>query len=243
MLSNTNSWQIVLNMLHFCLLRGGIIVAINEIKLSESVNSVIIDATTADILIFPDNVEAPIVRTTGEIDIKERDSEAVIKEKQSIINGESCIINGDNSFITINNSQIISGNIFNGTTVNLGEKSNIELIVPKKTQIETFMVDAKSGNLTIEELIFARLVVQTISGNITLNDIDLLFAKLKTISGDIDAKILESIINYRTYLKSISGKTIQDSVETVSPTLLSEKHELVANSISGDINILFKGKR
>lgn len=220
--------------------------AINEIKLSESVNSVIIDATTADILIYPDNVEAPIVRTTGEIDIKERDSEAVIKEKQSIINGESGIIVGGNvtnTCITINNSQIISGNIFNGTTVNLGEKSNIELIVPKKPQIETFRVDAKSGNLTIEELIFSKLVVKTISGNITLNDIDLLFAKLKTISGDIDAKILESIINYRTYLKSISGKTIQDSVETVSPTLLSEKHELVANSISGDVNILFKGKR
>jgi len=235
-------------MLQFYILRGGIIVAINEIKLSENVNSVTIDATTADILIYPDNVESPIVRTTGEIDVRERDSEAVIKEKQSIING--CFINGGNSGviifggnITINDSQIISGNIFNGTTVNLGEKSNIELIVPKKPQIEAFSVDAKSGNLTIEELIFSRLVAKTISGNITLNDIDLLFAKLKTISGDIDAKILESIINYKTYLKSISGKTIQDSVETVSPTLLSEKHELEADSISGDVNVLFKGKR
>ncbi len=63
------------------------------------------------------------------------------------------------------------------------------------------------------------------------------------MSGNIDAEILESIINYKTYLKSMSGKTIQNSIETTLPTLLSEKHELEASSMSGDVKILFKGKK
>ncbi len=222
----------------------------NEIKLGENVNSITIDVATADISIYPDNIEVPIVRTTGEIDVSERYNEAVIKECQSRNNGVSISVgNGITMFssgrssITINNCKIISGNVDNITSFSFGEASNVELIVLKKSQIQTFRVDTSAGGLTIEDLVFSRLVVKTMSGDITLNDIDLLFGKLETMSGDIDAKILESIMNYRTYLKSISGKTIQNSIETISPTLLSEKHELEVSSMSGDVNILFKGRR
>lgn len=199
-----------------------IAMAKNEIKLSENVNSITIDVVRADISIYPANVEVPIVRTTGEIDVKERYSEAIIKENQSKnTNGVTMFSSGSfqisNRFggINIVDGKIISGNIENVTIVNPDEESNVELIVPKKPQIQTFSVDTMSGNLTIEELIFSRLVAKTMNGNITLNDIDILFGKLKTMSGDIEAKILESIMNYRTYL----------------------------NSMSGDVNILFKGKR
>ena len=88
-----------------------------------------------------------------------------------------------------------------------------------------------------------RLIVKSMSGDITLSDINAFFTKLKTMSGDIDVEILESIINYRTMLKSMSGDTIQNSIEVMQPTMLNKKYQFEAETMSGDINILFKGKR
>ena len=35
----------------------------------------------------------------------------------------------------------------------------------------------------------------------------------------------------------------KNTIETISPILLDEKHELEATSLNGDINVLFKGRR
>lgn len=236
----------------------------NEIKLEKNVNSVTIDVASADITILPDDTTFPIIRSSGEINIRERENKVIIKEKQMentmnsnnifisgckgitiVSSGSSRVqigrITGDN--VIVNNGIVFSMSKNNDSIFSFGESSSVELIVPKKTQIKTFNIDTISGNLTIKDLILSKLVAKTKSGNITLNDIDVLFGKLKTMSGNIDAKILESIINYKIYLKSISGNTIQNSIETTLPTLLSEKHELEARTMSGNVKILFKGKK
>lgn len=222
----------------------------SEIKLDKNIDSIDIDVTAADISIYSDNIKTPVIRTMGQIEVKERYGKVIIEEKDLNINnvsicqnGNGTIISNMNSWVIIINGTMFFGNKNNVISSNFGESSNVELIVPKRPQIETFKINTKSGNLSIEDLIFSSLIAKTMSGDITLNDIDMLFGNLTTMSGDIDVKILESIINYRTYLKSMSGKINQYSQETISPKLLREKHELEASSMSGDIKVLFKGKR
>lgn len=170
----------------------------NEIKLGKDINSIAIDVTTTNISIYSDNVKFPIVRTTGEINIKERYNEAIIEDNKSrnTMNAYNVSINDGNgiTIVSSGNSRvqiggissdiiIINGKVFpknenNFTTFKFDESSGVELIVPKKPQIQTFNIDTKSGNLTIKDLIFSKLVAKTMSGNITLNDIDVLFGKL-----------------------------------------------------------------
>lgn len=215
-----------------------------EVQLNEGINNIKFDVKAADIMIYSDNVKEPLVRYTGEFDIRDKNNEAIITERR-----------GNNSINIIqprgNNTIRINGNINGSIIISSGSDSSViindsasevELIVPKKLESLSFSIDSKSGDLTIENLMLAKLIAKTISGNIELNDINMLFGKLETISGKINAKILESILNYKLFLKSLSGNTIQDSVESISPKMLSKKYQLEASSISGDIKILFKGK-
>lgn len=229
-----------------------------DIKLDKNVNSISIKVASTDILTYPDNVESPIIKTEGkgEIDIKTRHNEAIITEKKSSdsisIKNNRVSIGKDNNFsfcnrrvnvIIVDGEVIVNRNVGNVETYISSESSNIELIVPKKSQIQNFKIETMSGDVTIEDLILQELIVKTMSGDITLNDIDLLFAKLKTMSGDVAVKILESIMNYRTYLNSMSGTVLQESIEKASSIMLSEKHKLEATTMSGDIKVLFKGKK
>ena len=227
--------------------------ALKEIKLSENVDSVTIDVAVADILISSDNVNIPMVRTLGEFDVNERYNEAIVKEKVPKntvnMNGITMVSHGNSIQIgslqgmTIINGQVASG--MKNSIINVGNavSSSVELIVPKATKIETLSIETQAGDIRIEDLILSKLIIQTMSGAITLNDVDILFSKLKTMSGDIDAKILESIMNYRTYLKTMSGRTSQESIERFSPEMLREKRELNASTMSGDVQVIFKGKR
>ena len=215
----------------------------NEFKLAKNITSVAVELNVSDISIYPDNVSVPIVRTAGKIDVTERYNEAVIKEMQPKVTGSF-----NHSSIFINNCVIYDCSFTSGSSRNIfyghsGEEASVELIVPKKSQIQEFRVDLKSGNLTISDLLFFKLVAKTMNGSINLHDIDLLFGRLKTMNGNIDVRILESIINYRTYLKTLNGDMHKNTIETISPILLDEKHELEATSLNGDINVLFKGRR
>lgn len=206
----------------------------NEIKLTENINEINIDVIGSDISIYEDKkTQLPIVRTIGDISV--HGNKVIIKENSNNTNS----INFSNGNTTI----ILGSNItFNGNTFN-SESSSIEIIIPQNSKIQDIEIKTKSGDIKGKNLFFQKLVAKTMSGDITLKDIDILFTSLKTMSGDIKVEILESIINYETYLKSMSGDTIQNSIEKNTPTLLKEKYELEASSMSGDIEILFKGKR
>lgn len=233
-----------------------------EIKLQGNIiRSINFELVSADTKIYTDSVLAPIIRYTGEFDVKETNLGTVIREVSknnginitSFANGskrnQTIIQNGSNisiingSGVTIVNGQVISGNVNGIINIGNGEMNSVELIVPKSMEELELSINSKSGDLTIEDLIMAKLIAKTISGDITLKDIDSVFTKINTVSGDISAKILESMLNYKTYLKTVSGDRVQESIETVSPTMISQKHQFEAEAVSGDIEIIFKGKR
>ena len=92
-------------------------------------------------------------------------------------------------------------------------------------------------------MILSKLMIKTLSGDMYLNDIDSLYSHLDSKSGDIDINIINSILNYEVLLKTLSGEAVQKSIETSSPIILDTKNSLEAKTLSGDIKVLFKGKK
>ena len=215
-----------------------------------------IKVTVGDILVYSDNIKTPLLRYRGEFDIKEKWNEITVTEKTNSINystnnfnirGSNIIRGSGNSIINVNgvtivNGQIISGNDSTIISIN-NEPSELELIIPEDKDDLELNINSTSGDINIKKLFLTKLIIEATSGDITLNDYNAIYTRIKNISGDVKASILESIINYKTSLNSTSGDTIQNTSETESPILLSDKHHLEIKTISGDINVLFKGKR
>lgn len=236
-----------------------------EQKLNNYISGVNINTISSSIHVYSDKVKEPIVRYTGSFEIDEKtkntrdkSSEVSICEKKDastrrnnasqtvVVNGNGVSINiGSNiSIINCNGLQIGNGKIItNGGEIVKSERSSLELIVPKEISDLSFNIDSKSGSVTVEDLLLKKLYVKTLSGSITLRDLDALFARLETLSGNIDMTIIESILNYRALLKSLSGRTIQESVEKTVPEMLETKRQLEANSLSGNVKLIFKGKQ
>lgn len=235
----------------------------NEISLEESIEQINVNTITSDVDIYSDNVRQPIVRYTGDFDIESNYSKATIIEKQNLeaqniqintgffgkiktsifgtkvtMNGGSVKVRGNT--IIVNNG---SGVSINNGIVTSSTPGKLEIVIPQRKDDLSFNIEVTNGDISIQDLILKKLYIKTTVGDITLREMDALITKLQTVSGDVDAEILESIINYQTFLKTINGSTIQRSDERISPVILSEKHELNANSVNGDIKILFKGKR
>lgn len=230
-----------------------------DIKLDEGIRNISFDVTASDISVYSERVDVPVVRYSDNFEVQTNGRETIIKEKGNGRNSNVIVHGRGNCSITIGNNVISSGTIIasnsgvviingqvygknDGNSLN-GEYSSVELVLPKYKDDYSINVQSKSGDLDIEDTILAKLIANTISGDITLKDIDTMFMKLKTVSGDIKATILESIINYRMALKTVSGYTSQDNFERVSPTILQIKHEIEAETVSGDISLTFKGKR
>lgn len=225
-----------------------------EYKLNENTNDFRIDANVYDISVHSDNVESPILLYTGDVDVENEwhamhdGMYAKISERQKIniqsknfignINGfNNVVINGNSVFVT-NGSVIINGNVLSNDNV-----GNMELIIPKKNMSTVSLkVENISGDVKVKNLMLQRMIIESVSGDITLDDITSLYLKLKAISGDIDARIMESMLNYYVKLSSISGETTQRSVETKQPQIVYDKSTFEAETISGDIKVLFKGK-
>lgn len=212
-----------------------------EYRLNENTNDFRIDAKVYDISVHSDNVDRPILLYTGDVDI-ENDWHvmhdgmyAKISEQQK----NNIKSNGFNNII-INGNSIV---VINGNVVSSDNAGNMELIIPKKN-MRTVSLEAKSisSDVHVKDLMLQRMIIESVSGDITIDDITSLYLKLKTISGDIDAGIIESMLNYYVSLSSISGETTQRSVETKQPQIVYDKSTFDAETISGDIKVLFKGK-
>ena len=219
---------------------------LKEMKLPQGISNYKIEVLSAGVKVTGDNVKAPYVQYSGEFNIKDNGRQVSIAEKgNSNFMGNSRFFNSGNvgifgSNLIIVNGQVISGNANVVTNIG-GEPSYAEVIVPKKTKPFINMT-GKSSDLTVSNLILEQLHAKTMSGDISLQELDMIIGKIKTMSGDIDATILESILNYQISMKTISGKTRQQSNETTAPKIYPKKHVLDLETISGDINLLFKGQ-
>lgn len=221
-------------------------------ELSKDINRYNISLNGSDVVIHPANVSSPIINCCENIEISKSFTNITIKERASKSNiNINYIGNGLNiSFNNINvrgNASILNNMTVGGKSVNIGvtestDKRPVEIILPKETSYSSFDIHQNSGSTTIEELTFQNLNIQTNSGNILLNDVDLLLGKIKTLSGKVDVKILESMLNYIVSYKTLSGRSTQVSEETEIPFLLKEKHKLDVETLSGNIDIVFKGK-
>lgn len=227
-------------------------------KITDEIGIINIDANNLDVEITTSNGTESLINTDNkDVTIDQHGELLEVKQKN---NNSNYVMNGrGNSFISQsgNNNTIINNNgfvfgdnaILNGinitgynSTVFSGRSSKIKLSL-KKDKKYKIMIKTKSGDITINKIITDFLNIKTMSGDITLNDIDVLIAKLNTMSGDIRAEIIESIINYRTSLNTMSGHVRQATTEKIQPIFADEDKTLIADSMSGNIDVTFKGKR
>lgn len=219
----------------------------NVVKLDKDLESIFVDLTQSDISVYQGDVEQPTIQSYHDIETIEGSNKVIITEKES----ESKTVNMNN--FTIDNSKFnifgeihannISMDFQNVVLCHDDRPRKIELIIPKESKLNTLDIRTKSGDISIEDLLITKLMLKTMNGDISLENIDVIFAKMKTKNGDIKASILESILNYKLYLQSMNGTTREDTDEAVFPDLLNEKHELDAQTMNGDIDVVFRGKK
>lgn len=230
-------------------------VEIETIDSSDSINLINSE------LIYSDNVR-----------VEQRDNELRIKEQNDNFSKHSrrncnTIIQSGNGFIRIQNysnrnSVIINGvNIYSSNSLNNSQSNRVKLVLTRKSDyrimiknksgkveikdLKANMLNVKtmSGDLDVDNLKTDSLIMETMSGDIELDNIDAIAAKLKTVSGDVRTYLLESILNYKIHLSTVSGYTEQQSLETETAKILSDKRELDVTTVSGDIKVLFKGRK
>lgn len=242
-----------------------------DIKLSKDISKINLDLLSSDVNVYADDIRQPMVRYQGDFDVSYNNKTAIIKEngdknstiiKNNIFNN-IVIVNGN---VTINGQKMVNNvsgqkdvelilprfsfsntkipvhnEKYNDITVQINSKSGD--IGIKNLKLKKLIIDTLSGDVNLENMILSELMIKTLSGDMYLNDIDSLYSHLDSKSGDIDINIINSILNYEILLKTLSGEAVQKSIETSSPIILDTKNSLEAKTLSGDIKVLFKGKK
>ena len=158
-------------------------------------------------------------------------------------------------------------NVVGGKFVNIVDKiddislKDVKLVLPEKSKLENISIRsnitnvsianiilkkihiyATSGNIKIVNLLLQELIVNTVSGNIKLEDFNSIITDIKTISGNTYAEIANFIDNYKLKLNSVTGSSCFN-YEYIVNNIKKEDYlnKFYANSISGNIKVLFKG--
>ena len=105
------------------------------------------------------------------------------------------------------------------------------------------IAETMSGDLMMDNLNSTNVRAKTMSGDIILKSFDAISSNIESMSGNIDVEISESMLNYKTSLKTISGDAKQSTVESDVPNILADKHKINVKTVSGDVKVLFKGKQ
>ena len=177
--------------------------------------------------------------------------------KSSVSNSTVIQIDGDQTRVFINGKEITNNEPEEDLNDekyarynNIPKKKNepiedplLEIVLPLNSNNSSFEITSVSGDINIKNLILQNLIVKSTSGDITMEQIDSLISEIDTISGDVSANIIESIANYYRTFNTISGNVLENTTERSMPKLINTKHKLKVNTISGDINVSFKGKR
>lgn len=226
----------------------------NKYKFSNNIRELKIRTVSSDVFIHKGEVEQPVILNASNFEISEEERVMFIKEgtgKGNIVlkNNNQVIrfsnsIFGNGSFsnvqignITVNGKQIGNISISNAT----GEK--LEIVIPKNHGTLSLYAKTTSGDITIEDLTMSKLLLESTSGDLVLSNVDLLNGNLKSVSGDISARIRNSQSNYKTSQRSVSGDVgIYNEEKEGNHTSSQNISTLNAETVSGDIKILFKGK-
>lgn len=121
--------------------------------------------------------------------------------------------------------------------------SQINIILPKDSRDTKIKFISESANLTINDLLYQSIFVQTKSGEIIMHDIDGLETKIENTTGDIRMQMDESVLNYNLKFKSTLGKIYKETLEEKEPEFLESLHSLEATTTSGDVSALFLGRK
>lgn len=186
-----------------------------ELKLNEDIRKINLKAEACDVVVSPGDIKRPIIKCPNGFSLKENDFEVALMEE-----------NLKSEIVLDENGKLITANI-------------VHILIPKN-QYLSFYFNIRLGNISMDNLMINRLKIMLSEGNIDLNDIDLLYGNLVNHNGDMDIKLLESLINYETFLKA---KTIKNQDNEIKrPNVLLKRHYLKCNAENGKINLLFKGK-
>jgi len=108
-------------------------------------------------------------------------------------------------------------------------------------------IEVTSGDITIEDTNSGNLIAITTSGDITLTDVNFSDANLWSTSGDIFVEILNYDENYETQLHTVTGDkekiVLEKKEEDTSINISNGSRFLGANSTTGDVRVMFKGKK
>ena len=121
--------------------------------------------------------------------------------------------------------------------------SQITIILPKDSRYTKIKFISENANLTINDLLYQSIFVQTKSGEIIMRDVDGLEAKIENTTGDISMQMDESVLNYNLKFKSTIGKIYKETLEEKEPEFLESLHNLEAKTVSGDVSALFLGRK
>lgn len=236
------------------------------ISLNNELSKIKIDIATADIAIYRSTTQTPqLIINPNFFEVKNKKKSLLIKSKKqtpkkafvstgNFFNGISIGIGS--SVVQINDTTIINGEIYENN-----QDTKVELFLNPDT-IYQLNANITSGNISIDDLRFSDLMIDTtngevslseidalnvyvnsVSGDVSLRNIDILDTLIKSVSGDIDIDVAESETNYSVNVSSVCGCVRQTSTEVKTPTTSNTKRKIKVKQVSGDTRINFKGKR
>lgn len=140
----------------------------------------------------------------------------------------------------LNHGDVLS---MNQGMLDKSKTQNIKLILSKDKKYD-FVIVTEKGTIFGQQVKFNNLDIRTQTGNIKLIDINSENSYLQTNSGDITLTVLETLENYRSILKTVSGNIQQRTID-YDPTesIKFKKYRLEASSKYGNINVVFQGKQ
>lgn len=218
----------------------------NEKKIKFKIN-------TGNITIYRDNILVPKLYYGEHIEVEEK--EKGIKVSQKPINDTTINIGGmviksasnisivSGSNIMIVDGKIVSGNVTTVSNDGYVEDEDVEFAIPRDVDDLYFDISINSGSLIVKNAFIESIEANLMSGDILMSDVDMMYAKLKTMSGDIKLDIANSILNYNADLNTMCGRVKQEHIDSFDNNNINiaKRRELKANTMCGDVKVLYKG--
>jgi len=235
-----------------------------KINLAKETSEIKIKTYVYNINVYTDNIPNPIVFVKGDVILEnnryfgdegkyakiEENNKTAIKTKSIFKKGFFSSIFSVSRNVVVSKDGKVTVNGYLVSDDCLGEIGSIDLVIPKgKDIVKLIEIETMSGSISAKDLNIGdntspySFTAKTISGNITLDRFQAQSTNLEAVSGNISAEIYESFSNYETELSTLTGKVEREIKETKYPqSVFDDRYFLKAESISGNIKVLFKGK-
>ena len=196
---------------------------INRLNINTGNDNIIISSGDG-IITIPDNYNA--IMNNDCVYIKQIEIEEK-KEDTTVYTGINSIWN--NSSVVIGNKKI---NNCNSETIDIRLNPEEDYYLVLRTSIGTI----KINNISIK-----KLIANTIAGDIILKDVYSENTIITSLIGDMSLEINDSMLNCDSCVYSMLGNTSKKSIE--EDPVSSIQSSLMANSYTGNIKVLFKGRK